>query len=152
MKALTICQPYAHLILQPRGQAWHKRVENRSWPLRYRGELVIHAGKSRAWYDEAVLASYGLREHALVFGAIVGVATVVDCIAADRIHQAGRAGAGLAPRLRWLSGHVHVQGPWCIVLANVRRLRTAIPYRGAQGLFEVPGDLFGEADLVAVDG
>src|SRR3546814_4442712 len=44
MKALTICQPYAELIL-----LGLKRVENRSKPTRHRGPLLIHAGKSRDW-------------------------------------------------------------------------------------------------------
>ena len=46
MKALTICQPYAGAILDGR-----KRVENRTFRTEYRGELIIHAGKSLAWMD-----------------------------------------------------------------------------------------------------
>ena len=46
MKAITICQPYAELILL--GQ---KRVENRVWKPDYFGPLLIHAGKSRTWLD-----------------------------------------------------------------------------------------------------
>ncbi|MFA7254088.1 MAG: hypothetical protein WC107_06075, partial [Patescibacteria group bacterium] len=51
MKALTVCQPYASLIV-----GWPgidpddvKRVENRTWPTSYHGPLLIHAGKSRLW-------------------------------------------------------------------------------------------------------
>jgi hypothetical protein len=39
MKALTVKQPWASLIA-----AGIKDVENRSWPTRYRGPLLIHAG------------------------------------------------------------------------------------------------------------
>ena len=40
MKALTIKQPWATLIIQG-----DKRFEFRSWQTKYRGELLIHAGK-----------------------------------------------------------------------------------------------------------
>ena len=46
MKAITISQPWAHLIV--RGE---KRVENRTWPTEHRGPLAIHAGKSLAELD-----------------------------------------------------------------------------------------------------
>ena len=47
MQALTICQPYAELIL--RGA---KLVENRTWwpPVQLIGQrFAIHSGKSRKW-------------------------------------------------------------------------------------------------------
>jgi hypothetical protein len=47
MKALTICQPFAHLIAT--GQ---KIVENRVWSTSYRGMVATHAGKSRDWLSD----------------------------------------------------------------------------------------------------
>jgi hypothetical protein len=64
MKALTICQPYAHLIV--RGE---KRVENRTWPTRYTGPLAIHAGKSRQWLSPGDVPAFELKGDPLVFGA-----------------------------------------------------------------------------------
>ena len=84
MKALTICQPYALLIV-----TGIKRVENRTWPTRYRGPLLIHAGKSKAWLDEVDDLTTGKCERIdydettgriFDFGALVGVADLVDCI------------------------------------------------------------------------
>ena len=69
MKALTICQPYATLIV--RGE---KLVENREWPTRYRGRLLIHAGKSRQWLDDEDEAEFAELGDPLVFGAVVGEA------------------------------------------------------------------------------
>ena len=40
MKVLTIKQPWATLIMQG-----NKRFEFRSWQTKYRGDLLIHAGK-----------------------------------------------------------------------------------------------------------
>lgn len=118
LKALTICQPYAELIA--RGL---KNVENRDWPTRYRGLLVIHAGKSREWMDDGDLDAYP----DMSFGMIVAVAMLYDCIhiskmPATRLHEQ------------------HVNGPWCWLLKDVRRVKP-IPYRGAQGLWELPGGI-----------
>lgn len=151
MKALTICQPYPHLILLPRSDPRHKRIENRTWPLRHRGKLVIHAGKSRQWLDADTLDEYGIREDDMAFGAIVGVATVTDCVPIEAVRRFASHGLGMRTGLRWLCTHPHASGPWCIVLDHVRRLQTPIPYRGAQGLFDVPDDLIAAAELVAVD-
>lgn len=128
MKALTICQPYAHLIA-----FGHKLVENREWPTRYRGDLLIHAGKSRDWMagtDEQFARDYGERP---VFGAVVAMASLVDCLHIDRIID-GQYDT-LYP---WLREHEHAHGTWCWVLENVERLTDPLPWRGAQGLFDIP--------------
>lgn len=73
MKVLTIKQPWATLIMQG-----DKRYEFRSWQTKYRGELLIHAGKSVD--NEAIkrLAKY-LPEN-LPLGKILGKVRLVDCI------------------------------------------------------------------------
>lgn len=40
MKALTLTQPWASLVALQK-----KKIETRSWPTSYRGDLVIHAAK-----------------------------------------------------------------------------------------------------------
>jgi hypothetical protein len=114
MKALTICQPYAELIC--RGD---KPIENRSWSTAYRGPLAIHAGRSRAWLDDAMFDSRGL-----VFGAIVGVAQLVDVQPLDKLPAN-------------VQQHEHAFGPYCWLLADVRRLRRPIELAGRQGLWVV---------------
>ena len=122
MKALTICQPYAHLIV-----VGDKRVENREWQTRYRGPLLIHAGKSRDWLTtDAAVPN-------LVFGAAVGIVDLVDCLHIDTIHD------GLHDdRYPWLRGHRHTNGTWCLILDNVRRFETPLPWKGAQGFWNFP--------------
>jgi activating signal cointegrator 1 len=120
MKALTICQPYAHLIA-----TGEKRVENRTWQTFYRGMLYIHAGKSLEWLTSDPPAD-------MPFGAIVAVATLADCVHIDKV---GRGMA--AQRWPWLAEHEHTNGPWCWVLANVHRVKP-LPWKGAQGLWECP--------------
>lgn len=130
MKALTICQPYPELIL-----CGEKPVENRKWPTRYRGPLVLHAGKSRAWLDmgeEMRMAELG---RPLVFGALVGVADLVDCLRVEDIE------AGLHDqKYPQLIGRAHCGGPFCWVLTNPRRLPVPIPWRGSLGLFQLPDE------------
>ncbi len=127
MKALTICQPYAELIMN--GQ---KRVENREWPTRYRGPLLIHAGKSRSWLsgetDDELAEEFGRR---IEFGAIVGKAQLVACLHIDDIDQ-GKHDKDFP----WLRHSPHTNGTWCWVLDEVERLPESVPWKGAQGLWE----------------
>ena len=49
MKALSVRQPWAHLIV-----TGIKRVENRFWETPYRGPLLIHAASR--WHDTKIEA------------------------------------------------------------------------------------------------
>lgn len=146
MKCLTICQPYAHLIITPQdelppGQV-QKRVENRKWDTSYRGELLIHAGKSKKYLDDGDLELF----RGMVFGAILGVVTVVDCV--PKRDDLGFAQYRLDAR-PWLKDHIHAEGPFCFVLENPRRFETPIPYLGLLGFFEVPNTIL-PAEFVPV--
>lgn len=130
MKAITICQPFAHLICLPDDDPRAKRVENRKWPTSYRGPLLIHAGKSRAWLSRD---EYGIPVGDMTFGAIVGICDVVGCIELDSPESVSNANR----KWPWLATHDHVEGPFCFVLENCRRLREPVPYRGFYGLFDI---------------
>lgn len=113
--ALSIRQPWAWLVVNG-----FKDIENRSWPIRYRGPLLIHAGLSEVDLDQAVIARIE-RRHKLRMpesydrGGIVGVVDVVDC--------------RRRPHSPW-----HHRGSVGWVLANPRQL----PFRecrGSLGLF-----------------
>ena len=73
MKVLTIRQPWATLIMQK-----DKRFEFRSWPTKYRGELLIHAGKCVDKEAAERLKKYLPKE--LTLGKILGKVNMVDCI------------------------------------------------------------------------
>lgn len=141
MKALTICQPYAHLIA-----SGAKRVENRTWPTKHRGLIAIHAGKSRTWLDtgesetsEGRHSNYGIPVSRMVFGAVVAIANLVDCVLLDAGHiDYQRARDAKYP---WLASHEHANGPWCWILEDVKPLARAVPWRGAQGLFDIPDEV-----------
>ena len=131
MRAITICQPYAHLIV-----TGAKRVENRTWPTRVTGPVAIHAGKSREWLE---LSDDGTRDEYydlpladMAFGAVVGVADLVACLPIEEIRRGDHDA-----RFPWLRDHEHAEGPFCFVLENVRRIEP-VPFKGAQGFFFVP--------------
>ena len=73
MKVLTIKQPWATLIMQG-----DKRFEFRSWQTKYRGDLLIHAGKGIDKEAMERLAKYLPKE--LSYGKILGKVKLVDCI------------------------------------------------------------------------
>lgn len=121
MRAITICQAYPELIL-----AGEKPIENRTWYTSYRGELLIHAGKSKDWLTSEDIARFPLMK----FGYALGIATLVDCV-----HIKTRRWAEQYP---YLHRNEHAIGPYCWVLANVRRLGEPLQINGAQGLWTPP--------------
>lgn len=130
MNAMTVIQPFAHLIA-----IGVKPIENRQQQCRFRGELAIHAGKNRSWLDEGELAAYP----DMAFGAIVAVVRVVACLPK-------RDDPDDRERWKWatysdLFDHEHAEGPWCLVLEDLLRLVTPVPCRGAQGLWSLPPDV-----------
>lgn len=72
MKVLIIKQPWTSLIIEG-----YKRFEFRSWKTKYRGELLIHAGKSVDKEAYERLKGY-LTDMPL--GKIVGKVELTDCI------------------------------------------------------------------------
>lgn len=157
MKAVSLWQPWATAIA-----LGAKRFETRSWGTRYRGPLAIHAAK-RCNKDEiedflllpgfsaalapiaecrTILGRERLRR-ALPFGAIVATCELADCIPTVLLDA-----ADLDKPRRWASRRD--AGTWterqmgdfrtgrvAWRLENVRKLDKPIPWRGAQGLFEV---------------
>lgn len=68
MKALSIKQPYAELILQGK-----KKIELRKWNTSFRGEFLIHASKNP---DNEAMQRFGFKE--LPCGFIVGKAKLIE--------------------------------------------------------------------------
>lgn len=143
MKALTVCQPFAHLIVHG-GASGKKRVENRLWRTTYRGLVAIHAGKNRGWLDDPedyrdddpATVNYGIPLDRMAFGAVVGMAWLIECATLEDIN-AGKLDA----RFPWIREHEHTEGPWCWILGNAVALAEPVPCKGSLGLFElvVPG-------------
>jgi len=116
-RGLTVCQPYAHLIA-----VGDKSIENRVCMTTYRGPVLIHAGLSKAWLEPGDHARYP----GLVFGAVVAIGELVDCVPLSRLPAR-------------LLGHQHANGPCCWLLERVCRLTSPVVVGGARGLW-VPDD------------
>lgn len=132
IRAITICEPWAWAVIHGA-----KRFENRSWYSDYQGPLVIHAGKSTKWMKEgcALLRKLGIEPPAdLVFGAILGVVDMVDCV---RPAQAKTADGKPDP-------FAFEHSPWCHQYANPRPLAKPIPYLGKLQFFRVARSLVAE--------
>ena len=121
MRALTICQPYAHLIA-----IGEKRVENRRWRTSYRGPLVIHAGKSHSWLSGGDSERYP----DMVFGGIIAIADLAACWHIEDICDRQPP-----PPFAWVAHHAHTEGPWCWVLPTAEWLDVPLMCSGARGLW-----------------
>lgn len=116
--ALSIRQPWAWLIIHG-----HKDVENRDWPTNYRGQLLVHASKTRD--QEGHQAALQIAEQlgidlppidTLPLGGIVGEASLHGCV-------------------------TECDSPWFVgeygfLLRNARPL-PFVPYRGRLNFFNV---------------
>ncbi len=128
MKALTIKQPWAQLIM-----GGGKDIENRGWPTSLRGRVAVHSSKKldRGEIESACYAmglwipKFSARiftAEALTYptGAILGTVEIVDCVRKSD-----------SP---WFCGE------YGFVLVNPVRC-TPIPINGALSFWEVPPDV-----------
>lgn len=146
MKAISLWQPWATLWLLTDPD--EKIFETRHWYTSHRGELLVHAAKkrdgdvrealeSRYWRER--LAVHGLKVSDLAFGALIGQVRLVGCCRMDSMPEPSfrefRAGNWTPERYAWERG------------SRPRIFERPIPFRGAQGFFEVPASV-----LLAAEG
>ena len=72
MKAITIKQPFATLIAEGL-----KEYEFRTWKTKYRGDILIHAGKS---VDKDAMKRFAHLKLNYPLGCFVAKATLTDCV------------------------------------------------------------------------
>lgn len=126
--ALSIRQPWAWLIVNG-----HKDIENRDWPTNFRGELLVHAGKTmtRRYYEQTVgeLRLGGLcpadmpAYEELQRGGFVGWTRVVDCV---KEHPSP-----------WKTDYPFEMDSYGFVLRDSRPI-PFVPWKGRLGFFNVP--------------
>lgn len=75
MKVITIKQPFATLISEGL-----KEYEFRTWRTRYRGDILIHAGKG---IDKKAMKKFEHLNLEYPIGCIIAKATLTDCITID---------------------------------------------------------------------
>ena len=149
MKALTIWQPWATLIL-----LGVKHYETRSWAPRYRGLLAIHAGLSKthlglAWASRPMREAFHkaglLDEHKIPLGAVIGTARLVEVLPIVTPIRppwgVGIFGPDYCEANPWLTQEEQALGnyapgrfAWRLEVVDV--FSTPIPQRGAQGFWD----------------
>jgi len=120
MRALSLKQPYAELILQGK-----KTVELRKWNTKHRGVFLIHASKIP---DNEAMKRFNFTS--LPIGAIVGKATLVDVKhyknkkehSQDKSYHLGS----------------EIWGNHGFLLENAQRLQRPIECKGALNFWTVP--------------
>ena len=77
MKILSVRQPWAQLIVSDL-----KDVENRTWPTRYRGPVLIHSSqRADSISSDEVERRFGIRlSGEMPLGGVIGLAELVDCV------------------------------------------------------------------------
>ena len=166
MKALSLWQPWASAIA-----VGAKQVETRAWRTHYRGPMAIRAAKRLVkmglihyhchchWNWCGALRPIGWRMgdgrpawEALPFGAFVATCELTDCRPTGDFTNAAldtprRPDGETGDIYDWTERQMgdFALGRFGWVLDDIRRLEKPIPYRGMQGLFDVPDDIFRSA-------
>jgi hypothetical protein len=120
VKIISIRQPWASLIVHG-----SKNIENRSWPTKYRGPLLVHASLN---VDHETCRKHGFDPSKLQIGGIVGATEIADCV--------------LDHHSKWF------EGPYGFVLRN-RRPLPFVKWTGSLGLRDAPTRLLKRLGLQA---
>ncbi|WP_242095447.1 ASCH domain-containing protein [Sphingomonas sp. CROZ-RG-20F-R02-07] len=131
MRAISLWQPWASAVI-----LGHKRIETRHWSTPFTGRMAVHAAKrwTREERDdaEAFARQIDPRLATPPLGAILGTVRLVRCEPSEafsHISQIERMLGNFAPgRFGW-------------ILDDVRAFAEPIPFKGAQGFFDVPDEL-----------
>ena len=118
MKALSLKQPWAELILQGK-----KKIELRKWNTNFRGEFYIHASKNP---DNKAMQKFNFKE--LPCGFIVGKVELIDVKKYSNEEEHKRD-----EELHLASSYF---GDYGFILKNPERIKE-IPCKGKLGFFEV---------------
>lgn len=142
MKTLTIKQPWASLIA-----FGEKEIETRSWRTKYRGPLLIHAGKS-VDHDICKIHPFTdvLVNHGIIFkqdmptGVIVAKCELASCqkIIEDDGICATTDGHILIKGNEYEFGD-YTEGRYAWILGNIKLLKKPIPAKGKLSLWEYEG-------------
>lgn len=136
MKAISVRAPWWWFILHG-----GKNIENRDWPTKFRGRVLVHA--SKWWNDHEVYDAF--KNH-------------IHLVPEERQERAGfvslrtlrEAGAAIVGSVEIVDCVTRSDSPWFIgrygfVLRNPIAFSRPILFKGALGFFNVPDELVREA-------
>ncbi|SRR5881394_77488 len=126
IRAISLWQPWASAMA-----SGAKRIETRSWPTSYRGDLLICSAKRKPKFGECpdfVLANCGQ----LPFGFALCIVELYDCWPTERVNEL-RQSIGKAERD--LGDYAPNRFAW--LTRNCRTFQEPIPIVGRQGLWKL---------------
>ena len=126
MKCLSVCQPFAELIVDGK-----KTIELRKWNTKFRGEFLIHAAKSVLRED---CKRMKISPETMVTGAIIGKVSLVDVkkYNSDKELDADK-------KKHYAKTNV-TKNKYGFILENPKKLRVPIEYSGKLNFFEFHPD------------
>jgi hypothetical protein len=143
MKCISLWQPWASAVALRL-----KLIETRGWRTAYAGRIAIHAAKHWTKAEQQIVrerrAAGDPLPDDLPLGAVVATTNIVFCVPTDQLVEP------LSSRERAYGDYS--AGRWAWYLNDTVALREPIPFKGAQGFFEVPDDLFTDEERIGHPG
>ena len=122
MKCLSICQPFAELIIQNK-----KTIELRTWNTKIRGEFLVHAPiKIRKEAYEKLKIN-----EKLTTGAIIGKVELVDVKKYESLKEIK------IDKKKHFGSTTSQKRIYGFILKNAKPFRIPIPWKGQLGFFDV---------------
>jgi len=135
MKCLSVCQPFAELIVQGK-----KTIELRKWNTKFRGEFLVHAPQKIRLDDCKRLKI----KPELTVGAIIGKVELIDVKEYENSSQIK------IDSKRHLASNGESGNKYGFILQNPKQLRIPIPCNGQLNFFEFKPEL-AKIDEIKID-
>ncbi len=154
LKALSLWQPWATLMA-----LGEKAIETRHWETSYRGDLLIHAAKH--WSRDLEKMTFGpglfrdiLSNHNITskndlpFGCIVSSHRLINCLPTESLSVVTFGNVPLRECMKELEFGNYGDGRFMWITEGRRLFPVAIPFKGHQGLFNVPTSVLSVPSVV----
>ena len=125
MKCLSVCQPFAELIIQGK-----KTIELRKWNTKFRGEFLVHAAKNILIEDCKRMKI----SSSITTGAIIGKVKLTDVKKYESDKELK------SDKKKHYSSSDITKNKYGFILENPKKLRVPIPYSGKLNFFEFHPD------------
>ena len=121
MKCLSVCQPFANLIIEGK-----KTIELRKWITEFRGEFLVHAPQKIRIDDCKRLRI----KSNMITGAIIGKAKLID------VKKYENKSELKLDSKKHLAPNNVLDNKYGFILENPKQLKVPIPYNGKLNFFE----------------
>ena len=132
MKCLSVCQPFAELIIQGK-----KTIELRKWNTKFRGEFLVHAAKNILIEDCKRMKI----SSSITTGAIIGKVKLTDVKKYESDKELK------SDKKKHYSSSDITKNKYGFILENPKKLRVPIPYSGKLNFFEFHPDEMKNDDM-----